>query len=161
MDTSKSPPPSRASARGPGPRLAVQEASRQGAASGTDRTVVAEEEPGISRFEQMMRHGAATEASPATRHRINVPGPGTYNNGKKDEALVKVNNVRSAWSTRPRFLKEGAFFNASEEYNVPGPGSYLVDKKRTMGQYKVGREPATPRWTMRRRPPLEFAKITC
>lgn len=39
--------------------------------------------------------------------------------------------------TRPRFMKEGALFNAQVEMDVPGPGTYDAEKAYSLQSCKI------------------------
>eukprot|EP00929_Paragymnodinium_shiwhaense_P117407 TRINITY_DN8794_c0_g1_i1.p1 TRINITY_DN8794_c0_g1~~TRINITY_DN8794_c0_g1_i1.p1 ORF type:complete len:140 (+),score=25.35 TRINITY_DN8794_c0_g1_i1:93-512(+) len=45
----------------------------------------------------MRYHGMTTSMSPASRNRVEVPGPGHYNVGKGDEVLCKARAALLAW----------------------------------------------------------------
>mmetsp|Transcript_34549 Transcript_34549/g.106099 ORF Transcript_34549/g.106099 Transcript_34549/m.106099 type:complete len:168 (-) Transcript_34549:17-520(-) len=116
-----------------------------------------------TRLHQLCHHGAMAVMSAAAQNRVPVPGPGAYDIGKKDELMVKTATCsrKSNLSQAPRFKKESAVFFPGIENRTPAPGSYEVERRACIGQYRVGTLPTQPAWSMRPRPPLEFAKTSC
>ncbi|CAE7229132.1 unnamed protein product [Symbiodinium pilosum] len=94
----------------------------------------------------------ALESEAATR---------TYSTTPRTEEIIKPVNCRVLMGRRPRFLKEGALFNAGVEAKVPGPGTYDADKIISLGRCKVSKEKDPPRWTMAKKSIMEFAKTHC
>mmetsp|Transcript_22062 Transcript_22062/g.42371 ORF Transcript_22062/g.42371 Transcript_22062/m.42371 type:complete len:143 (+) Transcript_22062:87-515(+) len=108
----------------------------------------------------LRRHGAATAASPAARNRVAAPGPGTHTIGKHDEILTRPVNVRTVFGRSQRFRREPPFLPGLAPEH-PGPGSYEHASKICLGQYHEGgrrSHKTAPKWTIARRPPMEFAK---
>jgi len=101
--------------------------------------------------------------SPAAANRIQTPGPGTHEITQKDMAMTRMNNTRQVFSKTDRFKHTGPVLPGIDT-GVPGPGAYGAEDKLCIGQYKVGagrRARTTPRWTLRAKIPLEFAKTSC
>eukprot|EP00933_Yihiella_yeosuensis_P063626 TRINITY_DN66832_c0_g1_i1.p1 TRINITY_DN66832_c0_g1~~TRINITY_DN66832_c0_g1_i1.p1 ORF type:complete len:170 (-),score=30.13 TRINITY_DN66832_c0_g1_i1:310-771(-) len=116
---------------------------------------------GPTRIQQMCQHGAIALSGPAALNRTAVPGPGSYQISPRVDEILKPTNKRVPFDTRPRFLKEGALFDASAESKVPGPGSYDAHDQLRMGMYKVGKAKKEPSWKLTPRPMREWAKVTC
>eukprot|EP00747_Dinoflagellata_sp_TGD_P181055 gnl/TRDRNA2_/TRDRNA2_34505_c0_seq1.p1 gnl/TRDRNA2_/TRDRNA2_34505_c0~~gnl/TRDRNA2_/TRDRNA2_34505_c0_seq1.p1 ORF type:complete len:135 (+),score=20.10 gnl/TRDRNA2_/TRDRNA2_34505_c0_seq1:82-486(+) len=114
---------------------------------------------GPSEIQQLRYHGAAAAASPAAEHLCAPPGPGAYEVGKRDEALIKESCARTKFAKKPRFKKEPPYLPFVHA-DTPGPGAYKASEQMSLGVYKVnGTRP--PAWKMQRRIPLELAKVSC
>merc|ERR1719387_2218397 len=98
--------------------------------------------------------------SPAARNRIAPPGPGANDYHDKDMALTREKAARPVFSKSERFKKSPPYLPGVDT-GAPGPGAYEVAERLSLGQYKVGKTRQTPRWTLRRKIPLELAKVTC
>eukprot|EP00440_Ansanella_granifera_P047175 gb/GFBE01051093.1/.p1 GENE.gb/GFBE01051093.1/~~gb/GFBE01051093.1/.p1 ORF type:complete len:143 (+),score=13.34 gb/GFBE01051093.1/:1-429(+) len=113
------------------------------------------------RMKQLTQHGAVAASSPAAMNRVAVPGPGAYTMSPRAQEIIKPVNSRFAMPKKPRFAKEGALFSPGIESQVPGPGTYNAHDTACIGKYKVGKVADPPKWTMRGRPIMEFAKTSC
>eukprot|EP00929_Paragymnodinium_shiwhaense_P117408 TRINITY_DN8794_c0_g1_i2.p1 TRINITY_DN8794_c0_g1~~TRINITY_DN8794_c0_g1_i2.p1 ORF type:complete len:152 (+),score=36.67 TRINITY_DN8794_c0_g1_i2:93-548(+) len=111
----------------------------------------------------MRYHGMTTSMSPASRNRVEVPGPGHYNVGKGDEVLCKVNNRRTVFSKQERFRPVPPYLpgETRPREKQPGPADYEIEQKTCLGKYRSGKVQRAPSWSIPKRKPLEIAKTSC